>query len=461
MLSRRKLLKASSFLAMPSLILRPAKAQWSSCGAGFCNNAPPQPNPTWAKVQSKLNTSPASVSTWNTSFPTTVGSGNIVVGGMISTSAILVSVTDDKGNAYSIVNSDGILNGNLQVTGFRSTAPLTNSPQTLTFTATGNVGLVWQTQDEFTAGFPLTNISLDGSQLVVNGSVTTTEPFQTLQSNTLQYAACFTTGAATAGAGWTAAQGSGGQQFSEWKKNTSPSGSTVALFGNTGSVWVTTFAISATAPSTWVQRQNQIQRSATSVPNGGTASISFLQPMASGSIGIGAIALGVSPPENDMSFLTSLVDDKGNTWSVLGPGVGTGNGRAVIWSGGALTNGPTTVTATVSHTESILFFLINEFIPPPGTSVFAVDQFSYVVPGGGPPYPTDTITTTHNNDLIYSFFDTGAGGNQPVDGLSTSNGYGQTWCDGYRIQQTAGAAVQNWTAGGSPLDQAIVGFKAS
>lgn len=239
----------------------------------------------------------------------------------------------------------------------------------------------------------------------------------------------------------------------------SPSGSNAAAYTFTpGNVWTTVFGVRAAAQSLWTPRQSTIERSANNVPANGTASISFPAPLASGSIGIGAIALGTAAAGDDnIANLTSLIDDKGNNWPVIAP---NGVGRAIVWTGGAVANGPSTLTATVNHSEVIVYMLANEFVPPPGTSSFSVDASAFSTSGSGSPVNGPSATTTSSNDLIYAF-DDNFGASIPNNGFSTLNGQNMSWCDAYLNQAVAGTVTPQWSGGTTVSSLATAAFKAS
>jgi chitodextrinase len=414
--------------------------------------------PNWTHIQSALNTT-ANGTTGTLAFANPISSGNIVVGAMLETGGALpINITDDKANSYVLVNS-GYQPGGApnSVTGFRSAAPITNGAKTLTFTYQ-SAGTVWLLMDEFSAGITLPGISVDGSQLLIAGNAPSATPnFQTLHNNDLQYSVSMCSAAVTAGAGWTAAQGNGAPQMSEWRQVASPGNANNAAFTTAGQNWATVFGISATQRSSWQLRQNQIQRTANNTTSG---SITFPNPVAAGSIVIGSIAVGTN---GNITDITSITDDKGNNYTIV-PNFINATGRAIFWSNGPINNGPSTITCTASVSETVIYFLAAEFLPPPGTSTFAIDGTPVATkPAGNPPYTSGTITTTHNGDLIYGFMDAG-GANQfsiPANGFSTLSGQGMTWCDAFLIQQAAGPINAVWNSGNAVNSLNLVAISAS
>jgi hypothetical protein len=433
-------------IALSVLIGIPSSAQMLLTGVGSSGGAASPSTPTWARVQGTINTSGSGTSV-SVALPSAITSGDIAVGGiLLNADAILTNVTDDKGNAYRIVNSaHQPAGGLLSVAGYRSIGPVTNGAQTLTFTYQSS-SLAWVVIDEFTAGFPLSAASLDGSQLAVNSPASSTISYQTLQNNDLLYFAGFDTNVVTTGAGWTAGQGSGTQQMSQWKQSATASGSTSAVFGNTGSIWATTFGVNASPRTGWELRQNQSQRTANGV---NTGSVSFGLPVAPGDIVIFSLAVGT---DGNVSDIIGCTDDKLNVYQQI-PNSINASGRVMYWSGGALTNEPTTITCTTTVVETVVYFMANEFIPPVGKSTFAIDGTPVMTnPTTTGPWSSSTITTTNNGDLVYSFIDNADAGSLSANGFSTLNNPGETWTDAFLIQKTAGAISAQWNGSGSTLN---------
>jgi hypothetical protein len=412
---------------------------------------------TWSRVQGTLNTTGGATSTTVT-LTSTVTSGNIVVGAILLDAVAVTSITDDKGNAYQLINYDGVYFGSfLTITGFSSVGPITNGAKILTITYPSSA-VSWTIFEEFSAGSPLTAISVDGTQLLIDSAATSTPNFQTLQSNDLLWSASFCTAAVTAGAGWTVGQGNSTQQMSMWKQGGAPSSSLAATLGsNGGAVWTTVFGIAPVTRSTWLLRQNQIERTVATASSG---SIVFPNTVASGNIVIGGIAVGTGG--GNITDITSITDDKGNNYTIV-PNYINASGRAMFWSNGPITNGPQTITCNTSVTETIIYFMVNEFVPPPGTSIYAIDGTpSMTNQGSGPgPYSSGTVTTNTNGDLLYGFADIDNGNTAPANSFSTLNGQNLTWSDAYLIQQTAGSSVFTVTgASGGANAVALAAFSA-
>jgi hypothetical protein len=105
-------------------------------------------------VQGAVNAA-ATGTTGTLTFANPIAPGNIIVGAMLETGgAIPISITDDKGNQYTFINSGHTLVTPNSVTGFRSLSPLTNGPQPLTFVYQ-SASIAWLLADEFSAGISL------------------------------------------------------------------------------------------------------------------------------------------------------------------------------------------------------------------------------------------------------------------------------------------------------------------
>src|SRR4029077_3082538 len=117
--------------------------------------------------------------------------------------------------------------------------------------------------------------------------------------------------------------------------------------------------------------------------------------------------------------------------------------RQSIWSGKLLTNGPQTITATYSTSQSVNFVMLTEFAPPPNTASVALDGngVNTFLGSSTPSTPTSittpNITTTRDDELCYAWADNAVGNNNdnnaPLNGFSRSN-YSGTWCDVFFIK---------------------------
>lgn len=108
---------------------------------------------TWAHVQSKeIDTESGGATSSTLTFSSAVGSGNLVVGMFFTLlSGTLTSVTDNKGNSYTVVDSlnagGGFSSGSIGYTFVGGN--LTGGPTVLTFTISGGSGVYYAFADEF------------------------------------------------------------------------------------------------------------------------------------------------------------------------------------------------------------------------------------------------------------------------------------------------------------------------
>src|SRR5260370_21310667 len=101
--------------------------------------------------------------------------------------------------------------------------------------------------------------------------------------------------------------------------------------------------------------------------SGTSASVSLSSAVTSGDVlACEAFLNGVSS-----NTISSITDDKSNTYSVVNSVTVTGGSgtwdTVAFWSGGALTNGPTTITVNSSTSLGNLWITCDEFTPPAGT----------------------------------------------------------------------------------------------
>jgi hypothetical protein len=398
----------------------------------------------WTRITGATNTTGGGSNTVTLTI-SAVGSGNVIVGGILMGFTVFVqSVTDNQGNLYEITAESNDNNGGfpgLAAAGFRSLGLITNAPTSLTVTLTGTSTNFWVSYEEFQPPTGTTAICLDGTQIIVADTGSALPNMQTKNNDVLVWTVSFSTTLSTApGTGFTAGMGSGTQQCTEWKIQATPSNAvTIAYASQTGSTWSVAFGIAPVAQTRWEPIQRRMQRTVTLATTG---SISFTHAVTSGNIVVGTIAV------DDVTKITSIVDDKSNNY-ILVPGT-QANGRQIIWSGGRLTNSPTTITINLSVSSSVVFLQVVEFSPPPGISSIVVDTgsgvntFDNVV---GTTTSSPNLTTTANNDLLFSFGDFGGGTAKPTGGFCGCTGVDLTWEDAYFIQDTAGSISVTWNHG--------------
>lgn len=162
---------------------------------------------TIAHVQSANASDPDTASTLSAVFTNTVGSGNTVMGVLIVArySYSLSSITDDKGNSYTIVDSYAGDNSDTMYSFYASN--LTNSPKTITANFTGNV-YAQIAIDEYSGvgtldvhGFNYQSSVTTAANNITSGNVTPTQNGDLIYGGTMCYSTG--TGAPTAGSGFT------------------------------------------------------------------------------------------------------------------------------------------------------------------------------------------------------------------------------------------------------------------
>jgi len=201
----------------------------------------------WSRIQGIANRPNGPVpNPLNLAFGSTVPIGDGVVGAVLmDTGVTLTSVTDDKGNGYTIFapHDDGILS----FAAFRSNGFLTNSPKTLTYTTSGGATLstFWQVQDDFQPPTGATLFSVDGSSVTFNSGGTSFTNFSTTSPDDLAYAAAFSSGTSTHGASFNQGSGDGTQVCSEWGIQAAAGTVTMNLATQAGSLWGPAFALNA------------------------------------------------------------------------------------------------------------------------------------------------------------------------------------------------------------------------
>jgi hypothetical protein len=108
--------------------------------------------------------------TVNVGLTSPVGSGHNLVGAvLLDTGATITGLTDDKGNAYTVFNTDD--GGALYIAAFRSNGFLTNAPQTLTFTVSPATTDQWFVVDEFVPPTGSTVLIVDGLSMTRSAAV--------------------------------------------------------------------------------------------------------------------------------------------------------------------------------------------------------------------------------------------------------------------------------------------------
>lgn len=411
----------------------------------------------WAHVQSKQTTTASGTAVNTIAFTNPVGNGNVPLGTiMVASGSPIVSITDDKNNKYVLTGSADDGNSNIPY-GFYPDPDInggliTNGPTTLTVTTTGNTATFWANIAEFTPPTGTAAICLDGSQYLDGTGLAALPNFATLNNDTLIFAASYSSVASTTGAGFTADAGSGTQQCSEYKIQATAGAASVVFATQTGSSWMTGFALAPVRRTHWVPVQACYNHSGST---GTSISASLPGAIANGNYVFGMFANQTASGGSDTSNLTSFTDDKSKTWPVqtLSPNF---NGRTLFYLG-PFTNGAKTLTANVSPTSTGLFLSFAEFRPPPGTASIATDGYAENQTGTtsatvGP------ITTTKNGDILVVMTEPGAGGSTPTNNFNVVAGPFSTWSLSYLNQPAAGAVSSSWSFNSGVINQYIGGF---
>jgi hypothetical protein len=186
----------------------------------------------WTHIQSAGETTGSGLSA-NVSFSSSVGIGNVVAGFFITTAAtnVFTSMTDDKGNSYTIVDFLFGSTVGLSVWSFWG-GPFSNGPITITVNVSPSQVLLWIAMDEFSPG-GAGLITLDGHSIAANVTITSGN-FTTTNNGDLIFGALGCNAATTAGAGFTLLNNLNGGNFdTEWQVQ-GAAGTIAATFNPSG-----------------------------------------------------------------------------------------------------------------------------------------------------------------------------------------------------------------------------------
>jgi len=362
---------------------------------------------TYAWVQGTTH-SGQSGDTPSATFSSALASGQVVTGvvgwvGPNTGASRLLSVTDDKGNNYTVVGTQYNTSSaaNYYWAGFYSSETITNGPSTITGTIydAGSPAAFAVVIIDAWSGFPSGGVSALGQQAVFATSASTLST-SIISSNTalaVGYAVDLGSGGVTAGAGLTQVQNVGSTWLSEW----------VASSGNTQ-------AVSATTGS----------------PSGGT---------------LWSFALGIAgppPPPSDTTYYVSLTgSDSNNGTSTSTPWQTVGHVNSQMFRSGdqILFNGGQTFT------DAGLSFGLSNYDssnPPNATNILTIGSYgtgnATIAPSGAHGiemvdiscYTIENLTLTGDNTSgkngVWSSFTggVGTGTNIILSGLTVS-GFGQ------------------------------------
>ena len=197
----------------------------------------------------------------------------------------------------------------------------------------------------------------------------------------------------------------------------------------------------------------------TGVTTPATVSATLGAAVTSGNTVVGMVSFDVSTS----TTLTSVTDDKGNTYSLETAITDAGVQRVVAFSRSNITNGPTVVTANFGAPNGGVAIIVDEFS---GCSTAGTDQRDGTAHGGqiqaapgtgANAVSSGSFTTATGGDLVWS----GTGSTDTADqamgsvgtGFTTtgtssggSGGFDPQIFSEWLVQSSAGSIVGTWTA---------------
>lgn len=383
------------------------------------------------------------------SFGVAVTSGSIVWGGIgLNTGNALLSVTDDKSNIYDIT-AGGDDEAILAVFGFKSRGLITNGPTTITITTSIAVAsFCFKAIEEWTPPTGTTAISLNGSTwfAMPSGGIQgltnlQTSPFQTTLSDVLLAAVVFDQDAAFGfGAGWTIGINHPANiTFTASQIQATASNSNQLTFSsNANTAWGVCFGIAPVAASSWVP----VQRTFAPLVTATSVTLTFAQPVTAGNVIIGGFGA--------VGGISTIIDNLGAHYE--GDLLSSVANHA-IWSPLTLmSTTPKSFVLTQGASQPIAA-TIAEFAPPSGINTIAIDGSAVQDHYTGvsiTSLSTPTITTTLNNDLVYSWITSGASvQDNPTGGQNMLSHWGIKNADAYSLQVTPASLTPTWNFAGS------------
>jgi len=162
--------------------------------------------------------------------------------------------------------------------------------------------------------------------------------------------------------------------------------------------------------------------------NSGASSVSSVSGTAAATFGSGNAVVGVVS-YNSAVAVSSVTDDKGNTYNLETSILDSGNSqRAIAFSLGNITNGPKTITANMAGATNALSIAFDEY-----SGISAVSDPRDGSAHGGQTQPTPgtgsngvlsgTFTTTANGDLVVGLYAGTAGQNATITAGTTTLTY--------------------------------------
>ncbi|MGZ4849799.1 MAG: beta strand repeat-containing protein, partial [Candidatus Bathyarchaeia archaeon] len=358
-----------------------------------------------------------------------IQSGSTVVGAVtVAVSQTLVSVTDDKGNSYTIFDHTTDSRGQENYAFILGN--ITNGPSTITATFTsssaGFTGLIW---DEYSGVAALTDprdghvVNLQQNPITVATDAITSTPITTTINGDLIWGATINSNnsdSPVAGTGFTSRErdGTGAPMNSEDMVQTT-AGSVAATFtpptingSQTTFVVALKPAISKTVVVTGVQANTAagtaIGTNITFVQNATNGAISATTIAATGSVvGTGGCIAGAVSWGSNTIALSSVIDDKGNSYTISDNFADASTSQCMAtFVRGNITNGPSTLTATFGSSATFVQLSWNEYsgvvaLTDPRDGHTGQIQTS-VTSTSADAITSGNITTTSNGDLIFA-----------------------------------------------------------
>ena len=412
---------------------------------------------------------------YSITLPNPVGNNNclIVAFGSLLVSGDTVTITDDKGNLYTLVDTSPVNPDNMVVrTAFL--LHITNAPQIITVTyhiisgALNRYCVMFV--DEFSPSFNDIDahiINLQTNPAASPNTITSGNLFTT-QNGDFIYGVTFEpeqTSTIQPGTGFTTLQYLTQVASNEYS-NQSNAGVIAATFTPSAlAKWVSaalafTYVISPPIgtfnfiepPDIIIFTQpHWVQGGIGQTPNNNRALGVFTNP-----VGYGDMVIVTVFWKSTNGDTATCTDDQNNIYNIIGYGLSTVNNYLMVqFYCLNITNGPKTITATINMaggTGRSIGIVVEEFTP----SVAMLDGNSvnaqYSLPAGSNNITSGLITTTNPNDLIYGFTFNPTGNNSAwnIIGTGFSSGttgtyFGNTLYVGeYLYQITAGSIAATY-----------------
>lgn len=200
---------------------------------------------------------------------------------------------------------------------------------------------------------------------------------------------------------------------------------------------------------------------------GTSLALSFGAAVTSGDHVIGSLTYSQTGGTDN---LTSITDDKGNTYTVVSKILDAGNSQYfLLFYRENITNAPTTITANFSPTTAWRRMTLSEFSGLQSSSSTDGSTTKTTTGNTGTDAQSSgNITTTANGDLIYGAFVDANGTGDPwsagtgFTGLDISSSANLPMGHEWRVQSSSGSIAGTFTQGASSAsDVGVIAFKAA